>query len=156
MYGRWRITSTEHTEKFAPILAVFFAVATVYRLYVKAAAVLYLPLLLVDLPDQKRLEERTAKGGTPAGGRIKATIQAAVGGLALFGLLGLAAWPEMQDALTELLNIEKLLAVWKAASVSKWMPKGAVAGVVEIRGWRNFRFRNQPGTAVAAAVEITP
>ena len=49
IYGVWSLP-TARTLIAAPILAVFFAVATVYRLYVKAAAVLYLPLLLIDLP----------------------------------------------------------------------------------------------------------
>ncbi len=123
-FGNWK-RPTARTVIAAPVLAVFFAVATMYRLYVKAAAVLYLPLLLVDLPDRKRLRARTAKGAAAGGGKAKAAIQTAVAGLALFGLLGLGAQPEMQAALAKSLN-DGLLAAWKATSVSEWLPKSVL------------------------------
>ena len=121
----WR-TPTPQTLISAPLLAGFFATATVYRLYVKAAVVLYLPLMLIDVPDRARLRERTSADREPIRARSKMAIQSSVFGLALFGLLGLDARPEMQAAVTAWLD-DRLLVVWQAASVSSWMPKSVLS-----------------------------
>ncbi len=87
-FSYWK-RPTLRTLTSAPVLIVFFVVATIYRLYVKAAVVLYLPLLLIDLPDRARLRERTSAGKKRDGGGSRMAIQSAVGGLALVGLLSL-------------------------------------------------------------------
>ena len=124
-FAYWK-KPTLQTLTSAPVLIVFFVVATIYRLYVKAAVVLYLPLLLIDLPDRARLRERTSAGRKPDGVGSRTAIQSAVGGLALVGLLSLGGWPEIQAALESWLD-DKLLAVWKAASLSELLPKGVLS-----------------------------
>lgn len=119
--GSWNRPNRQ-TIVAAPFLAVFFAVATIYRLYVKAAAVLYLPLLLIEVPDRRRLRERTTAGSKAVGVLTKSMIQFSVGGLALIVLLRLAGQPALAAAVGGWLD-DNLLAIWGAASVSQWMPK---------------------------------
>jgi hypothetical protein len=105
---------------------VFFAVATLYRLYVKVAAALYLPLLLVDMPSRGRLRTRTSSSSEDSGQLKNAVLQTTVAGLALVGLMGLKGNPEIQAVLAAWLN-ENLLDFWNAAKVSVWMPKSVLS-----------------------------
>ena len=95
-------------------MIVFFAVTMIYRLYVKAAVVLYLPLLLINIPDRVRLRQRTSAEGKHDGSGRKAAIQSAIAGVALVGLIGLDARPELQTALDDALFDGQFLAIWRS------------------------------------------
>jgi hypothetical protein len=109
----------------APFLAVFFLLAAVYRLYVKAAALVYWPLLLIEVPDRRKLRRRTAPGAPASGRWAPLAVQAAVCGLALFGLAGLAGQPALQAAVEGWIDA-RLIRLWQALRVGDWLPQGVL------------------------------
>ena len=125
--GDWK-RPTRATLASAPFLAVFFAVATLYRLYVKAAAIFYLPLLLLDVPDRARLTRRTAPDG-PApgrGGRGTVRTQTAVLALAFGGLATLAGYPAVEAGVVGWVDAH-LIKVSMIASVADHLPKAVLS-----------------------------